>query len=161
MWSDCLQPGHSRLPDSHLVSPSIHFFLVFLLLFSNSLSLISNLKPDPPYSGDLVKNILDLTYHLSQVQLYTPTYDKKQVGNADHHRHSLRDPITQFWDHPPVCVNQFCQGRNCLVHCAGGSGRTGMVIAAVIKNLGVSNISSGVVRWSWCRKQHQWHEIGY
>jgi protein-tyrosine phosphatase len=47
-----------------------------------------------PTSGDLVKNILDLTYHLSQ-------------------------------------------GRNCLVHCAGGSGRTGMVIAAVIKNLGV------------------------
>ena len=47
-----------------------------------------------PTSGDLVNNILDLTYHLSQ-------------------------------------------GRNCLVHCAGGSGRTGMVIAAVIKNLGV------------------------
>ena len=47
-----------------------------------------------PTSGDLVNNILDLTYHLSQ-------------------------------------------GRNCLVHCAGGSGRTGMVIAAIIKNLGV------------------------
>lgn len=47
-----------------------------------------------PTSGDLVNNILDLTYHLSQ-------------------------------------------GRNCLVHCAGGSGRTGMVIAAVVKNLGV------------------------
>ena len=30
------------------------------------------------------------------------------------------------------------KGRNCLVHCAGGSGRTGMVIAAVVKNLGVS-----------------------
>lgn len=29
------------------------------------------------------------------------------------------------------------QGRNCLVHCAGGSGRTGMVIAAVVKNLGL------------------------
>ena len=36
----------------------------------------------------------------------------------------------------------FVQGRNCLVHCAGGSGRTGMVIAAVIKNLGVSNTFS-------------------
>ena len=47
-----------------------------------------------PTSGDLVNNILDLTYHLSK-------------------------------------------GRNCLVHCAGGSGRTGMVIAAIIKNLGV------------------------
>ncbi len=47
-----------------------------------------------PTSGDLVNNILDLTYHLSK-------------------------------------------GRNCLVHCAGGTGRTGMVIAAVIKNLGV------------------------
>jgi len=47
-----------------------------------------------PTSGDLVNNILDLTYHLSQ-------------------------------------------GRNCLVHCAGGTGRTGMVIAAVVKNLGI------------------------
>jgi protein-tyrosine phosphatase len=47
-----------------------------------------------PTSGDLVNNILDLTYHLSQ-------------------------------------------GYNCLVHCAGGTGRTGMVIAAIVKNLGV------------------------
>jgi len=47
-----------------------------------------------PTSGDLVHNILDLVYHLSQ-------------------------------------------GRNCLVHCAGGTGRTGMVIAAIIQNLGV------------------------
>ena len=47
-----------------------------------------------PTSGDLVNNILDLTYHLSQ-------------------------------------------GQNCLVHCAGGTGRTGIVIAAIIKNLGV------------------------
>jgi len=47
-----------------------------------------------PTSGDLVNNILDLTYHLSK-------------------------------------------GENCLVHCAGGSGRTGMVIAAIVKNLGL------------------------
>jgi len=47
-----------------------------------------------PTGGDLVNNILDLTYHLSQ-------------------------------------------GENCLVHCAGGTGRTGMVIAAIVKNLGV------------------------
>jgi len=47
-----------------------------------------------PTSGDLVHNILDLVYHLSQ-------------------------------------------GRNCLVHCAGGTGRTGMVIAAIIQNFGV------------------------
>lgn len=47
-----------------------------------------------PTSGDLVNNILDLTYHLSQ-------------------------------------------GQNCLIHCAGGTGRTGMVLAAVIQNLGV------------------------
>ena len=25
------------------------------------------------------------------------------------------------------------QGQNCLIHCAGGSGRTGMVVAAVVK----------------------------
>merc|ERR1712018_746879 len=29
------------------------------------------------------------------------------------------------------------KGRNCLIHCAGGTGRTGMVLAAVIQNLGV------------------------
>lgn len=46
-----------------------------------------------PTHGDLVNNIIDLTYHLSQ-------------------------------------------GRNCIIHCAGGTGRTGMVIAAVVKNLG-------------------------
>merc|ERR1719384_1045976 len=46
-----------------------------------------------PTQGDLVHNILDLVYHLSQ-------------------------------------------GRNCLVHCAGGTGRTGMVIAAIVQNLG-------------------------
>ena len=40
-----------------------------------------------------------------------------------------------------MCKFVVDQGRNCLVHCAGGSGRTGMVIAAVIKNLGVSNFS--------------------
>jgi len=47
-----------------------------------------------PTEGDLMNNIADMTFHLSQ-------------------------------------------GRNCLVHCAGGSGRTGMVVAAVVKNLGL------------------------
>ena len=47
-----------------------------------------------PTSGDLVNNILDLTYHLSK-------------------------------------------GENAVIHCAGGTGRTGMVLAAVIQNLGV------------------------
>ena len=47
-----------------------------------------------PTEGDLVDNILDLTYHLSY-------------------------------------------GENCLVHCAGGTGRTGMVVAAIVKNFGV------------------------
>lgn len=34
-------------------------------------------------------------------------------------------------------VYHLAKGENSLVHCAGGSGRTGMVIAAIIKNLGV------------------------
>jgi len=54
-----------------------------------------------PTSGDLVNNILDLTYHLSQ-------------------------------------------GQNCLIHCAGGTGRTGMVLAAVIQNLGVYDTVSKI-----------------
>jgi len=56
-----------------------------------------------PVAGDLVNNILDLTYHLSQ-------------------------------------------GRNCLVHCAGGTGRTGMVIAAVVKNFGIYDPVSRIRR---------------
>jgi len=31
------------------------------------------------------------------------------------------------------------QGRNVLIHCAGGTGRTGMVVASVVKSVGVSN----------------------
>ena len=54
-----------------------------------------------PTQGDLVDNILDLTYHLSQ-------------------------------------------GRNCLIHCAGGTGRTGMVLAAVIQNFGVTDVISRI-----------------
>jgi len=34
-------------------------------------------------------------------------------------------------------VYHLSKGENCLIHCAGGSGRTGMVIAAIIQNLGV------------------------
>ena len=54
-----------------------------------------------PTEGDLVDNILDLTYHLSQ-------------------------------------------GRNCLIHCAGGTGRTGMVLASVIQNFGVYDVISRI-----------------
>merc|ERR1719429_47039 len=34
-------------------------------------------------------------------------------------------------------VYHLSKGRNCLVHCAGGTGRTGMVLAAIVQNLGV------------------------
>ena len=54
-----------------------------------------------PTHGDLVDNILDLAYHLSQ-------------------------------------------GENCLIHCAGGTGRTGMVLAAVIQNFGVTDVISRI-----------------
>ena len=54
-----------------------------------------------PTEGDLVDNILDLTYHLAK-------------------------------------------GQNCLVHCAGGTGRTGMVVAAIIQNFGVNDVISRI-----------------
>ena len=50
-----------------------------------------------PTEGDLVDNILDLTYHLAR-------------------------------------------GDNCSIHCAGGTGRTGMVVAAIIQNFGVHDV---------------------
>lgn len=34
---------------------------------------------------------------------------------------------------------RLAEGKNCLVHCAGGSGRTGMVIAGIVKNVGVKD----------------------
>jgi protein tyrosine/serine phosphatase len=34
---------------------------------------------------------------------------------------------------------RLCEGHNCLVHCAGGSGRTGMIIAGIVKNVGVKD----------------------
>ena len=54
-----------------------------------------------PTEGDLVDDILDITYHLAR-------------------------------------------GHNCLVHCAGGTGRTGMVIAAIIQNFGVYDVLSRI-----------------
>ena len=36
------------------------------------------------------------------------------------------------------------KGRNCLIHCAGGTGRTGMVLAAVIQNFGVTDVISRI-----------------
>ena len=54
-----------------------------------------------PTEGELVDNILDLTYHLAR-------------------------------------------GHNCLVHCAGGTGRTGMVVAAIIQNFGVYDVISRI-----------------
>ena len=54
-----------------------------------------------PTEGDLVDNILDITYHLAR-------------------------------------------GQNCLIHCAGGTGRTGMVVAAIIQNFGVYDVLSRI-----------------
>lgn len=34
---------------------------------------------------------------------------------------------------------RLAEGKNCMVHCAGGSGRTGTIIAAVMKNVGVKD----------------------
>ena len=39
---------------------------------------------------------------------------------------------------------QLAKGRNCLIHCAGGSGRTGMVVAAIVQNLGVNEVLSKI-----------------
>ena len=38
------------------------------------------------------------------------------------------------------------EGKNCLIHCAGGSGRTGMVVACIVKNMGVRDPVSWVRR---------------
>ena len=52
---------------------------------------------------------------------------------ADYHVPSQGDLVSNIID----LVYHLSKGRNCLVHCAGGTGRTGMVLAAIVKNLGV------------------------
>ena len=59
----------------------------------------------------------------------------------------IHRPIPDFSlpNHPAMVDNvrdllaRLAAGRNCLVHCAGGSGRTGMVVAAVLATLGVQD----------------------
>ena len=41
-------------------------------------------------------------------------------------------------------TSQLARGRNCLIHCAGGSGRTGMVVAAIVQNFGVNEVLSKI-----------------
>ena len=60
-----------------------------------------------PTEGELVDDILDLTYHLAR-------------------------------------------GHNCLVHCAGGTGRTGMVVAAIVQNFGVYDVVSRIRQVKSC-----------
>ena len=59
----------------------------------------------------------------------------------------IHRPIVDFSlpDYPMIVADiedltlRLAEGKHCLVHCAGGSGRTGMVVASVIKNVGVQD----------------------
>ena len=85
-----------------------------------------------PTQGDLVDNILDLTYHLSQgAYLLLPTFIIYKKGLF------LYGIINSI-------IIIIIKGRNCLIHCAGGTGRTGMVLAAVIQNFGVTDVISRI-----------------
>lgn len=66
----------------------------------------------------------------------------------------LHHPIADFSvpDQPAIVedvkeiLRRLSDGKNCLIHCAGGNGRTGMVIAAVVKCVGVKDPISWIRR---------------
>mmetsp|Transcript_9709 Transcript_9709/g.9790 ORF Transcript_9709/g.9790 Transcript_9709/m.9790 type:complete len:428 (+) Transcript_9709:114-1397(+) len=79
-------------------------------------------------------------------------YDKYAGADLEEFYRSLgleiiNRPIPDFCipDQPDMIANikdvtwALSEGHNVLVHCAGGSGRTGMVIAGVVRNVGVKD----------------------
>ena len=42
--------------------------------------------------------------------------------------------------------HHLAKGRNCLVHCADGNGKTGMVVASILQNFGVKDVLSRIRR---------------
>ena len=52
---------------------------------------------------------------------------------------------------------RLAEGKSCLIHCAGGSGRTGMVIAGIIKNVGVKDPVAWVrrIKTQYCETPDQ------
>jgi len=52
---------------------------------------------------------------------------------------------------------RLAEGKSCLIHCAGGNGRTGMVIAGIIKNVGVKDPVAWVrrVKTQYCETADQ------
>jgi hypothetical protein len=91
---------------------------------------------------------------LDTVLILTETHEHAKYAGADLESfyaslglQTIHRPIPDFSlpNHPAMVDNvrdllaRLAAGRNCLVHCAGGSGRTGMVVAAVLATLGVQD----------------------
>ena len=91
---------------------------------------------------------------LDTVLILTETKEYEQYAGADLEAfyrslnlEIIHRPIVDFSlpDYPMIVADvedltlRLAEGKHCLVHCAGGSGRTGMVIASVMKNVGVQD----------------------
>eukprot|EP01038_Epipyxis_sp_PR26KG_P004526 gene4526-6391_t len=97
-------------------------------------------------------------YKLNTVLILTETEEYSKYAGQDLEEfyrsiplEIIHRPIADFKipNHPDMVANikdltwRLAEGKNCLVHCAGGNGRTGMVIAGIVRNLGVTD----AVQW--------------
>jgi protein-tyrosine phosphatase len=113
---------------------------------------------------------------LSTVLILTESKEYEQYAGADLEEfyrslglEIIHRPIVDFSlpDYPMIVANvedltmRLAEGKHCLVHCAGGSGRTGMVIASVMKNMGVQDPIAWVrrVKTSYVETPEQEHFV--
>jgi Cyclin-dependent kinase inhibitor 3 (CDKN3) len=117
-----------------------------------------------------------ITYNLHTVLVLTETNEFQKYAGADlfefHAKLKLevihrpivdfsipeqRDMIRDIQD----LTWRLAEGKSCLIYCAGGSGRTGMVIAGIIKNVGVKDPVAWVrrVKTLYCETADQEHFV--
>eukprot|EP01036_Dinobryon_divergens_P029311 gene29311-38385_t len=118
-----------------------------------------NIKKDPDSANKFRKKCTENNLHTVLILTETEEYEKYAGADLEEFYRSLKleiihRPIADFTipNQPDMIQNikdltwRLAEGKNCLVHCAGGSGRTGMVIAGMVKNIGVHDPTAWVRR---------------
>jgi len=113
-----------------------------------------NVKADPESESALTFRNNAKAYKLHTVLVLTESNEFQKYAGADLLEfyaklklEVIHRPIVDFSipeQHEMVSAIRdltwrLAEGKTCLIHCAGGNGRTGMVIAGIIKNVGVKD----------------------
>jgi len=109
-----------------------------------------NIKKDPASAEKFRLKCKEYNLNTALILTETEEYIKYAGADLEDFYRSLgleiiHRPIADFTipNQPDMIQNikditwRLAEGKNCLVHCAGGNGRTGMVIAGIVKNIGV------------------------